>query len=179
MKKQFVISHPSYPNPATRYNDTISADFYVLATQRVEDGKRFITLVNKNDSSNSLNLEIVNSIDPQILNLQFSSYEVKFIEENLDGSWTEGSGVPETCGDGICDPGETCEADSCCEGVTYNISTQKCCAGNVYTGNCCSDFDCTSPATCNQVTHLCESPSSDSSCFISTLTVMLIPWIGE
>jgi hypothetical protein len=89
MKKQFVISHPSYPNPATRYNDDISGGFYVLATQRL-DGKRFITIVNSKGSSNNLNLEIVNAASgSQTLNLQFSGFEAKFLEESTDGSWNE------------------------------------------------------------------------------------------
>ena len=38
-----------------------------------------------------------------------------------------------TCGDSICDSGETCLADSCCAGTSYNTATQVCCSGSVYT----------------------------------------------
>ena len=66
-----------------------------------------------------------------------------------------------SCGDGTCDPGETCLADSCCNGVTYNPSTQVCCSGTTHTGNCCSDTDCTSPNTC--ASNICTSPSPECS----------------
>ena len=66
-----------------------------------------------------------------------------------------GSGAA-VCGDGNCDPGETCPEDSCCSGVSYNNATQVCCSGTAYTGNCCSDLDCTSPETCQSYT--CQPP---------------------
>ncbi len=61
-----------------------------------------------------------------------------------------------TCGDGYCDPGETCPADNCCTGSVYNPSTQVCCSGTAYTGNCCSDSNCTSPLICNN--YVCSAP---------------------
>jgi len=61
-----------------------------------------------------------------------------------------------SCPDSFCDPGETCPADNCCSGSTYNPSTQKCCSGSLYTGNCCSDSDCSSPKTCNNF--VCSIP---------------------
>ena len=65
------------------------------------------------------------------------------------------------CDDGSCDSGETCFADSCCNGQLYDTATQICCYGIIYTGDCCSDTDCTSPDTC--VSNVCTSPTYECS----------------
>jgi len=81
---------------------------------------------------------------------------------------------PSTCPNGVCDSGETCVADSCCNGVTYNpsiqgccngviysLSTQVCCSGTTHIGDCCGDTDCTSPETCEN--NVCILPSPECS----------------
>ena len=50
---------------------------------------------------------------------------------------------PPECGDSICDSGETCAADECCDGQTYDSVTEVCCLGSVQIGECCSNTDCT------------------------------------
>jgi len=55
------------------------------------------------------------------------------------------------CGDGTCDPGETC---SSCPADCPTGSGQVCCSGTIYTGNCCSDNECNSGYYCSN-SHEC------------------------
>jgi len=67
-----------------------------------------------------------------------------------------------SCGNSICDAGETCLQDSCCNGQSYSTSIQVCCSGSLYTGNCCSDSDCAPPENCTS--HVCTlTPSCQDS----------------
>ena len=79
-------------------------------------------------------------------------------------SCSQDCGTCASCGDGTCSSGETCLQDSCCNGQSYSTSTQVCCSSQVYTGNCCSNSDCTSPQVCTN--HICMAQSScgDGSC---------------
>jgi len=73
------------------------------------------------------------------------------------------NGGSSTCGDGTCDAGETCADDSCCNGISYT-SSQVCCSGSIFTGNCCMDIDCQGQScidhvcttiTCQELTGAC------------------------
>ena len=61
-----------------------------------------------------------------------------------------------SCGDGTCDTGETCT--SCAADCLS--STQVCCSGTAYTGDCCIATDCSTGETCTS--HSCVA--STSSC---------------
>lgn len=67
-----------------------------------------------------------------------------------------------SCPDEQCDPGETCAADGCCDGQPYDPQTQICCAGTIYTGDCCGSDDCSGDRTCNTQTHLCEDLTDET-----------------
>ena len=61
---------------------------------------------------------------------------------------------PPECGDGNCDPGETC---SSCSADCPTGAGQVCCSGILYTGDCCDNNDCILPETC--VNHVCTTLS--------------------
>ncbi len=63
--------------------------------------------------------------------------------------------ISANCDDGVCDSGETCLQDSCCDGASYDTGTQVCCSGTVYTGTCCSTSDCSGTDTCEN--HICTA----------------------
>ena len=58
------------------------------------------------------------------------------------------------CGDNVCEGGEDC---STCPSDCLNIG-EVCCDGTAYTGDCCTNEDCTGSATCEN--HLCSTPDS-------------------
>jgi len=66
-----------------------------------------------------------------------------------------------TCPNSVCDPGETCAADNCCNGVSYETGTQVCCENTVHTGECCSGGDC-SGLICHD--HICVRCVLGSDC---------------
>jgi len=73
-----------------------------------------------------------------------------------------GSSPTFVCGDGICDSNETCLADNCCSGQLYDSSSEVCCSGSIFTGNCCSDAQCVSGEIC--INHTCNSQPSLNEC---------------
>jgi len=60
---------------------------------------------------------------------------------------------PSTCPNGICDSGETC---SSCSSDCPTGSGEVCCSGTIYTGDCCSQSDCSVGEVC--VSHSCQIP---------------------
>jgi len=69
------------------------------------------------------------------------------------------------CGDSSCNGAETCSTcpDDCPAG-----SGQVCCSGTLYTGNCCTDSDCTSPQICSN--HACTQPTESQISVDSTFS---------
>jgi len=97
-------------------------------------------------------------IDEVIIhNKALSPTEVSELYNSGDGV-SVSCGAPVTCPDATCDVGETCVADSCCNGNSYNAATQVCCSGNVYVGDCCLISDCSGTDICNN--YVCEAQAS-------------------
>ena len=70
--------------------------------------------------------------------------------DNIGGFTFTGS-VSSYCGDGICNPNENCIN---CQSDCLDSEIEVCCSGVVYTGECCSDLDCSSGFEC--INHNCQ-----------------------
>ena len=110
-----------------------------------------------------------------VANLQANTYSVTQDGESLGSYAVDSDGVlffsadlsngqdfvvaqsSSNCPNTQCEPGlgENCQT---CSLDCPTASTQVCCSGSLYTGDCCDAGDCSGSQICNSITHLCESP---------------------